>query len=232
VYGRNESAAGALAKEILTDYTSDIKTIKDTADLYLIAVSDNAISDIATQLKVKKTAIVSHTAGSVSIDALKFTSHHFGAFYPLQTFTKNISIDFKSTPIFIEANTDDTKNALRRFAQTFSNNVKDISSAERLKLHLAAVMTANFMNHLNTLTYDYLKDNHLETLYPSLLPLMQTSIEKLKNHLPQEAQTGPAKRNDQITINQHLHLLIEDEKLRKIYELLSQSITKYYDHNK
>jgi predicted short-subunit dehydrogenase-like oxidoreductase (DUF2520 family) len=232
IYGRNESVASALAKEILTDYTSEIKSVKDTADLYLIAVCDNAISELAAQLKVKKNAIVVHTAGSESIDTLKFTSLHFGVFYPLQTFTKNISIDFKSTPIFIEGNTEETKNALTQFAQIFSNTVKNISSVERLKLHLSAVMTANFMNHLNTLTYDYLKDNHLENLYPSLLPLMQTSIEKLKTHLPQAAQTGPSKRNDQTTIDKHLHLLIADEALRKIYELLSQSIKKYYENYK
>jgi predicted short-subunit dehydrogenase-like oxidoreductase (DUF2520 family) len=228
IYGRNATSAKALADEVNTDFTSEIKNIYQNANLYLMAVSDHAIVDLAFQLKIKNTAIVAHTAGSVSIDTLQFVSNNTAVFYPLQTFTKNIAIDFKSTPIFIEANNDDTKNALTLFAQNFSNTVKNISSTERLKLHLSAVMTANFMNHLNTLTYDYLKDNHLETLYPSLWPLMQTSIEKLKTNLPQEAQTGPAKRNDQTTIDKHLHLLIENDELRRIYELLSQSITDYY----
>jgi predicted short-subunit dehydrogenase-like oxidoreductase (DUF2520 family) len=228
IYGRNAIDAKALADEVNTDFTSDIKNIHQNADLYLLTVSDHAIVDIAFQLKVKSTAIVAHTAGSVHLDTLQFVSNNTAVFYPLQTFTKNIVIDFKSTPIFIEANNDDTKNAMVLFAQTFSNTVKNISSADRLKLHLAAVVTSNFFNHLNTLTYDYLKDNNLQDLYPSLLPLLQTSIEKLKTNLPKDAQTGPAKRNDTITIHQHLHLLIEDEELRKIYELLSQSITDYY----
>jgi predicted short-subunit dehydrogenase-like oxidoreductase (DUF2520 family) len=232
IYGRNAIEAKALADEINTEFTSDIKHIHHDADLYLMAVSDHAIVDIAFQLKVKKSAIVAHTAGSVSLDTLQFVSDNIAVFYPLQTFTKKIAVDFKSTPIFIEANNDDVKNALTLFAQTFSNSVKNISSADRLKLHLAAVVTSNFFNHLNTLTYDYLKDNNLQDLYTSLLPLLQTSVEKLKTNLPNDAQTGPAKRNDVTTINQHLHLLLEDEELRKIYEHLSQSITKYYDNYK
>jgi predicted short-subunit dehydrogenase-like oxidoreductase (DUF2520 family) len=232
IYGRNAIDAKALADAINTSFTSDIKNIHTNADLYLMAVSDHAIVDIAFQLKIKNSAIVAHTAGSVSLDTLQFVSNNTAVFYPLQTFTKNITIDFKNTPIFIEANNDETKNAMAVFAQTFSNTVKNISSADRLKLHLAAVVTSNFFNHLNTLTYDYLKKNNLQDLYPSLLPLLQTSIEKLKSHLPKDAQTGPAKRNDMTTIQQHLHLLIEDQELRKIYELLSQSITKYNDHNK
>jgi predicted short-subunit dehydrogenase-like oxidoreductase (DUF2520 family) len=228
IYGRNETSAKALADELQTDFISDIKAINQNADLYLLTVSDHAITDITSHLKIKKTAIVAHTAGSVSLETLQFVSNNTGVFYPLQTFTKGIPIDFKSTPIFIEANNDATKNTLESFAKTISNTVKTISSAERLKLHLAAVVTSNFFNHLNTLTYDYLKENNMQDLYPSLLPLLQTSIEKLKSNLPKDAQTGPAKRNDITTINQHLHLLIEDEELRKIYEMLSQSITNYY----
>ncbi len=232
IYGRNEMATKALSDELQTDFTSDIKAINQNADLYLMAVSDHAIVDIASHLKIKKTAIVAHTAGSVSLETLQFVSNNTGVFYPLQTFTKGIEIDFKSTPIFIEANNEETKNALQTFAQTFSSTVKNISSTERLKLHLAAVVTSNFFNHLNTLTYDYLKENNLQDLYPSLLPLLQTSFEKLKTNLPKDAQTGPAKRNDTNTINQHLHLLIEDKDLKQIYELLSQSISNYYKNHK
>ncbi len=228
IYGRNENAAAALAKEILCDYTSDIKQINQSADLYLIALTDHAISNLAAQLKLKKTAIVAHTAGSVDLDTLKFTSENFGIFYPLQTFTKNTPIDFKATPFFIEANNEATHEKLIQLANVFSNHVHSITSADRLKLHLAAVLTSNFMNHLNTLTYDYLKNQDLEKLYPTLLPLLQTSIEKLKTQTPQQSQTGPAKRNDQSTIDKHLHLLIEDDELRKVYEMLSQSISNYY----
>jgi predicted short-subunit dehydrogenase-like oxidoreductase (DUF2520 family) len=228
IYGRNESAVEVLAKTVNASFTSNINDLDQDADAYLIAVSDAAISELAEKIKVKNKKIVMHTAGSISMEAIQFTSNYYGIFYPLQTFTRDSIIDFRSTPIFIEANNDETKVAIENLAKRCSEKVQYLKSNERLKLHLSAVLTSNFINHLNALTFDYLKENDLQYLYPSLIPLMQTSLEKLKTLSPKDAQTGPARRNDLETINKHLHLLLDDPNLSQIYQLLSTSITNYY----
>jgi predicted short-subunit dehydrogenase-like oxidoreductase (DUF2520 family) len=228
VYGRNEDMLKTLVNEYTIPFTSDLKKIDANADLYLICVSDHAVSELASQLKIKRNAIVAHTAGSVDLNVLKFTSDQYGVIYPLQTFTKNQKIDFQATPVFIEGSNKLCTDTLIHFASIFGKQVKVLNSNDRIKLHLTAVITANFFNHLNTLAYDYLKDNVLEKYYADLLPLLQTSLDKLESNIPNTIQTGPAKRNDEITIQKHLHLLIDNQELKALYQVLSDSIIKYY----
>ena len=77
------------------------------ADVYLVALSDDAIPITANELAPLK-GIVAHTAGSVPMGVLKHHTNQ-GVFYPLQTFSKNRTVDFKSIPICIEANNDQSQ---------------------------------------------------------------------------------------------------------------------------
>ena len=55
-----------------------------------------------------------------------------------------------------------------------------------------------------------------------LHPLIKETALKIEKLAPKEAQTGPAIRNDQQTIANHLELLNDEQKT--IYKLLTQSI--------
>jgi len=57
-----------------------------------------------------------------------------------------------------------------------------------------------------------------------LLPLLKQTLKKLDTLSPKEAQTGPAIRNDLITMSKHLKLLADEPELKDIYEALSESI--------
>ena len=75
----------------LLDYdkiTNDWNALVE-ADLYIIAVSDDAIADVSSQLPFKNRLVV-HTSGSTTLDTLD-DNNRKGVFYPLQTFTKNKS---------------------------------------------------------------------------------------------------------------------------------------------
>lgn len=92
-------------------------------------------------------------------------------------------------------------------------------------MHLAAVFVNNFSNYMFKLGQDLCYENHIDEAI--LMPLIQETFEKIKDINAEEAQTGPARRQDQETINQHLKLLKKDSK-KEIYKIISQHIKNDY----
>ncbi|MFT3796062.1 Rossmann-like and DUF2520 domain-containing protein [Flavobacterium sp.] len=188
------------------------------ADLYLIAVSDDAIGPVSMQIQ-KENGLVAHTSGGVSIDGL--ASHHRrGVFYPLQTFSKNKTVDFRSIPICLEATTPGDYQLLEKVARSISDSVHAIDSNQRKALHVSAVFANNFTNHLYKIAGDICAENQIP--FDILKPLIQETAQKILTLSPAEAQTGPARRHDATTIQRHLDFLTDNPK--KIYQLLTQSI--------
>lgn len=204
-------------EKIVSDY-SDLKP----ADITIISVTDDAISEVSNQLPFENQLVV-HTSGSVGLEALN-SKNHKGVFYPLQTFSKSKAIDFKTVPICLETENESDYAALESVAKTISDKVFNISSKQRQSLHVAAVFSCNFVNHLYQLGKEICDENQVP--FEILLPLIQETADKIKTLSPLEAQTGPAKRNDQKTIEKHLSFL-DDENKKTIYRLLTQSIQKY-----
>ena len=141
VYTRNQDSLDLLNCDVPT--TTDLKKLKKAA-IYVIAISDDAIPEFSLQLALKD-ALVVHTSGSVSMDALQ-GSFRRGVFYPLQTFTKNEAVDFSSIPICLEAQYNEDLVLLEELAASISSLVYFIDSNQRESLHLAAVFVNNFTN--------------------------------------------------------------------------------------
>jgi predicted short-subunit dehydrogenase-like oxidoreductase (DUF2520 family) len=221
VFGRNASAASKLAYEFDTDSTNYWSVVKKDADVYLVAVSDDAITDVAKHLHVPG-KVVAHTAGSVKQDVLKKTSHHYGVFYPLQSLRKDMS-ELPDIPIFVDGSDDKTKKTLESLAHSISGEkVAQAGDEARLKLHVAAVIVSNFTNHLYSLAEEYCKKEGLD--FNQLIPLIEETAERIENISPKKVQTGPALRHDGETIQKHLKLLKDHPELKKIYELMTASI--------
>lgn len=223
VYSPNAKHASVLAKKLKAKYTNHIESIFPEADLYIMAIKDDAINNLAQQLKLKDKIIV-HTSGSASMDTLKGVSKHIGVFYPLQTFSKNKKIAITKVPFCIESNNKNTENLLLNLAYSISADVRKISSEQRKTLHVAAVFACNFTNHLFTISEKILKDHAIS--FDILKPLIHETIHKIDSHSPKEMQTGPAKRKDTKTIQAHLAFLKDYPEYRKIYMELSSSIGK------
>lgn len=219
VYSRKIESFSSIDATIKT--TTNIANLQD-ADVYIIAVSDDAIGDVSSKLQFNDTLVV-HTSGTVSIDTLKNKGGK-GVFYPLQTFSKELNINYKELPICIEAQNDKDLILLNKLAESITNHVYFLDSAQRKQLHLAAVFSNNFVNHLYKIGFDICVENNIppEILYP----LIVETAQKTTKIYPSKAQTGPAKRNDQKTINAQLEMLAGEHK--KIYELLTQSIQQTY----
>ena len=221
IVSRNAPAASKLAYEWDTESTNYISIINRNADFYLIAVSDDAIDDVITDLKLPGKIVV-HTAASVSKEILKNVTDHYGVFYPLQSLNKEIS-NIPEAPVFFDGSDDFTKKKLEALALSISpGHTAHADDNARLKLHVAAVIVNNFTNHLYALTEDYCKKEGIN--FKELLPLIEETVSRIKNISPSVAQTGPALRQDDETIQKHLSLLNAHPQLKKVYAFLSESI--------
>lgn len=221
VFGRNASAASKLAYELDTESTNYWSVIKKDADVYLIAVSDHAIAEVAKHLHVPG-KVVAHTAASVSKDILKKTSHHYGVFYPLQSLRKDIE-GSPEIPIFVDASDNTAKKILEELAHSIAGDqVAEANDEARLKLHIAAVIVNNFANYLYVMAEDYCRKEKID--FKQLLPLIDETTARVKKISPPQAQTGPALRHDMETIKKHLDMLQAHPQLRKLYEFMTENI--------
>lgn len=192
------------------------EALSPDADLYIIAVKDDAVAEVARLCP--ESALVVHTAGSVAMDVLP--QQRRGVLYPMQSFTKGRRIDWSRVPFFVEASSEADCALLESFARRLSSSVWRLPGERRKTLHLAAVWVSNFPNHLWTVASDLLAREDLP--FSVMLPLIEETAAKVHELSPREAQTGPARRNDTRVMQAHEAMLPED--LRLIYHLLSSSI--------
>jgi predicted short-subunit dehydrogenase-like oxidoreductase (DUF2520 family) len=227
IAGRNKKTVSALAKKCKCGFTIDIAKANPDADIYLIAVNDDNIADVAKQL-FNTNKVVFHTSGSTSIDVLK-KFKNTGVLYPLQSLNKQSEWIERDITFCMEASNVRTENMLSQLGKSIGKKVVKLNSAKRLKLHLAAVVVNNFVNHLYTLSNDFLKKNKID--FSLLSPLIERTAEKAQKEDPKKVQTGPAIRNDQRTIKKHIALLQKDVELKKIYREFSKAIQAYHKNH-
>jgi predicted short-subunit dehydrogenase-like oxidoreductase (DUF2520 family) len=220
VYGRDSKAASELAYELDTESTNYWNIVNRQADVYLLAVSDIAITEVLQELRLPEKTIV-HTAAAVSKDVLKEASGHYGVFYPLQSLRKD-SHYLPDIPIIIDAGDASTLEELELLGESISTQVVRANDEERAKLHLAAVFCNNFVNHLYALAEEYCRKEELD--FTLLLPLIRETAERVGGMPPSQSQTGPALRRDMPTIQKHLLLLENHPRMKHLYEELTASI--------
>ena len=222
LYARNRERGMAIAESCATQWYGELRSLPE-ADIYLIAVSDRAVADVAESLLLPSEAIVVHTAGSIPLAALPERGGRRGIIYPLQSFSAGRKVDFGCVPLFVEADSELVREELFRFARLLSRSVEYADSERRRVLHLAGVVVNNFVNALYAegaaivesegLSFDVLKPLIVETAAKA------SSVEN-----PRRVQTGPAVRGDKDVCRRHMAMLRGDEKLEKIYSDLTERI--------
>jgi predicted short-subunit dehydrogenase-like oxidoreductase (DUF2520 family) len=144
-----------------------------------------------------------------------------GVLYPLQSFTKDTKVAVEHIPFCIETNKKEDFILLEALAKALSSKVYTMNSAQRKKLHVAAVFVNNFVNYMYRIGEDICKENGIP--FEVLSPLIQETSLKTQHLSPQQAQTGPAIRKDKKTLALHEKELNSDQKI--IYQLLSEAIS-------
>ena len=247
IFSRTKEHAQALANKLHCDSCTSISDIRTDADVYIFSVKDDALPSLIEQLSQHLNSpsgaggashhpIFLHTAGSVPMSVFPSNIQtpprglgglSYGVLYPMQTFSKDRSVNFREIPCFVEASDNATLGIIKEMASKISDNVVECSSDKRKKLHLAAVFACNMTNHCYRLAEKVLEEEGIDfSLYQ---PLIQETANKVRELSPRKAQTGPMVRYDK-TIMEAQIALINDERTRQIYRLMADSI--HEDSNK
>ena len=220
LFGRNRDMLHRLSDEVAVPYSTDKLA---SADLYILCVSDSSISAVSELIK-DKNAIVAHTSGSTAMEILCREEHRV-VLYPLQTFSKMRHLDYSKIPFFFEAEDKADEVLLENLLRKISQNVMACDSERRKYIHLTAVFSCNFVNHLFARAKEIADEHHLP--FEFFLPLIDETIAKIHSLDPKKAQTGPAVRGDEKVLELQKKLITNAEQA-EIYDLLSQSIKKMY----
>lgn len=224
IYSRTEQSARTLAERIGANFTTTLSDLYPTADLYLYAVKDDALQQVINSVPTTH-GIHAHTGGCVSMAVFDGKQPNHGVFYPFMAFSKQRIVDFSEISIFVEGSNVQTVDYLTLIGKQIGKNVYKMTSEERSFLHIAGVFANNFPNILWNIAEKLLATKNLP--FDVLLPVIRESVRKLEIMTPHEAQSGPASRRDQNTMDKHLQILSDKpEAWQTIYKLLSDEIIK------
>lgn len=227
VWSRTEAHARRLAQQVGAGCTAtaDIDALAPDADLYIMAVSDDAIAPLAQRARGRRGVWV-HTSGTTAAAALDGVGDAHGVLYPLMTFTREARLDMARVPVFVEATTAAARAMLRATAHGFTPSVYEADSQRRRRLHIAAVYACNFANYM------WLKASEMlvaEGLTLDLFaPMIEAALDKALTIGPEAGQTGPARRGDSAVVAAHQAMLPEGDD-RKLYAMLSQAIFSHFN---
>ncbi len=228
VYSRTLRSAKLLAEELGTNtlYTDNLEEIITEAHLYIFSISDQALSDVIAHMPSCSGMWV-HTAGSMPMDIFDAYTQRYGVMYPMQTVSKERTIDWSQVPIFIEASNIEDITMLEEVARSISQQVTQCNSQQRQALHLAAVFACNFTNHMYAIAEQLLRKQGIN--FDAMKLLIRETELKAENFSPGQVQTGPAVRCDFNVMNKHLALL-GDSPESELYRLISNNIIEYAKH--
>lgn len=225
IWSRTLASAETLANAVGTCATSDWDSVVKDADVYIVAVKDDAMLNVIDLLCAHcKHGVFVHTAGTMSMSMFTGKAEHYGVLYPMQTFSKQKEVDFRTVPCFVEASDKHTLDIIMELARLLSDNVRELAESERKWLHIAAVFSCNFANVCNAMAAQILERHGLS--FDVMLPLLDETVAKLHRLHPREAQTGPASRGDVGVVSKHLAMLKDNKELSEVYSVLSNYILK------
>ncbi len=221
VYSRNKDAAHKLAEALLADKFGSIADIEDgEADICILAVSDTAINTVAAQLSFQQTMLL-HSAGAVDLDSIT-TTKDYAVLWPVYSILKNNLPNHRNIPCAWEASSEKAKKCVLAMGHAISDVLFEAKYEQRKWLHLSAVISNNFINHLLAISEQICADNDLP--FSVLLPIIEQTFDRVKNSSARQLQTGPAIRHDNNTVDKQIRLLQDHPQWQKVYKAITGSI--------
>lgn len=214
IYARSSDKAEALATKYKCAVFTQLKDLRP--ELLLLCVSDDALPEIIDQLDPQQ--ITAYTAGSPSMKL--FTHPQLGVCYPYQSISKGRDLLASDIPFMIEGKNDLVLQRITAFLQQIGAQYQQCGSAQRAQYHLAGVFVNNFGNLMLLEASKILNEANLD-MNP-LYPLLNETIAKAILLGPENAQTGPALRHDQNTLDRHRAQLNSEQLV--VYECLTKRI--------
>lgn len=226
IYVRNPEKAEKVRADLGVEVVFSYEKVLES-DLAIVAVKDDAISEVAAHL-IDYKGLVVHTSGTKSSEVLN-RIERYGVFYLPFTMSKERDISFDDVPLLIYANSPEDMIRLNGFAEQLSSKVQYCDDEQRKVIHLAAVYVSNFTNVMLGIGDKLLKENglSLDLMRPLVMEMMKKSFEIS----PEKALTGPARRGDIQTILDHEEMLVNSPKELEIYKVLTNYILEKYQKN-
>jgi predicted short-subunit dehydrogenase-like oxidoreductase (DUF2520 family) len=224
VYARDAVSANKLALELGAEAITDLDRLDGSADLYLVAVTDEALPDLASRLQLKDQLVI-HTAGSVPKTVLQNASTRYGVLWPMKMIRKDMPALGPVTMV-VDGSSEEVIRQVEALAAVFTGNVVRADDATRLKMHLVAAFTSNFSNHLYHLAADFCAAEKID--FGLFYPIIEATVQNLLQQHPAASQAGPAFRGDRQTETKHLTLLEHYPQAKELYQVMSDSIRQSF----
>ena len=221
VYSRNTIEGKKLAELVHAKFEPEIEKLSNSG-IFILAVKDDAVSEISERILGEGNLLI-HTAGSIGINSIHSPKNRRGVLYPVQTLSKNKKVDFGNIPFCIEAENETDLDLIKKLVQKLSSNIYELNSEQRKVIHVAAVFACNFPNYLYSAAHQILEKEGIT--FDIIRPLIIETAEKVQTIFPENAQTGPALRNDLTVLNNHKAYLQNNPELLEVYTLLSKLIS-------
>ena len=145
IFSRTQEHAQALADKLNCASCVSISDIRTDADVYIFSVKDDTLPSLISQLSQHLTPnthhpILLHTAGSVPMSVFPYNIQSpprglgglcYGVLYPMQTFSKDRSVNFREIPCIVEASDSTPLEEIKTLASKVSDHVVEMSSEKR-----------------------------------------------------------------------------------------------------
>lgn len=221
-----------LAKDFLVEldlpYNCDLQKIQLQVDIVLLMVNDDAIKSISEELTnlISQDTLLIHFSGALGIEAIDPYFSNRAVAWPIMSISQDDDDALENIPIACLGSNASSLEQTENLVKNISSNTFKTTREEKESLHLAAVMVNNFVNHLYALTEIFLKDQKLDLTH--LTEIMKATIHKAQTNSAFSAQTGPAVRFDQKTVEKQLAMLEKHPHLQEIYRTMTHSIQKLH----
>lgn len=226
VWSRHAGRGKALSNRLEVEHQMITKSHVSswTGDVLVLAVSDKAVAEVATQFECQDHQHIIHCGGTLSMEILARHPRH-GVLWPVMNLSQPHENLLQGVPMLLETNNEPLRQMLEAWCRGLQAHPIPSTLAQRVQIHLAAVMTANFNNLLLHWGHKILEGQGEHGL---LLPILQQQLRLFtKNSAdPLTRQSGPAHRGDTETMDKHLALLEQDPEGQALYRTLSHLIAQ------
>lgn len=200
-----------------------------TADLWLIAVPDDAIADVAERLARApgpRPSVVAHCAGAIPgalLAPLAEQGVACGSFHPAMTFrgARGDADALAAAVVAIEGEPRAVE-LLERLADRLGVARVSVAAENKARYHTALVLASNGRMALDAAAVRLLHEAGLDEAEALglLRPLTARTEENLRAATPAHAHTGPVARGDARTVRSQLEALADRPRLLALYRAL------------
>lgn len=201
-------------------------TLLEQSDAILLAVSDDALPQLASRLAevAPQSTLLFHASGL--LPAALFATHEFSAsIHPLLSLPRvGDPVALSGVVATVEGNDDAVAIATQLSSAIGLRPIRIDGQAKPL-YHAAAVIGSNLVALLCSISEDLISRNP-EIAASDVAELARSAIANWESTTGNARFTGPAARGDAETIRQHLAALREKPETRELYAALSRELAR------